>query len=300
MKSHSNGQWHWNKDRDNAELEDQALRAEVNKVVANTRFNDVSLLDGSYDQTVRAGNTNAETTHIAIDGMSNLVNEDSYLPQSLSDIANGNGGFVLNGASAGDWAGNRVDSAGDVNGDGLDDFIIGARQVDTNGADSGAAYVVFGRKDGGNVELSDIEAGIGGFVLNGLSAGDLAGTSVHGGGDVNGDGLADIIVGAMEDDPNGDNSGAAFVVFGKKDTAAVELSAIEAGTGGFVINGASAGDRAGVSASITGDVNGDGIDDVLVGAVSADVDGILDAGSSYVVFGKKRHDYGGIVSCGRR
>ena len=48
------------KDRDHAELEDQALRAEVNKVVANTRFNDVSLLDGSYDQTVRAGNTNAE------------------------------------------------------------------------------------------------------------------------------------------------------------------------------------------------------------------------------------------------
>ncbi len=275
------------KDRDNAEMEDQALRAEVNKVVANTRFNNVSLLDGSYDQTVRAGNTNAESTRIAIDGMTNLVNEDSYLPQSLVDIANGKGGFVLNGASAGDWAGNRVDRAGDVNADGLDDFIIGARQVDTNGADSGAAYVVFGRKDGGNVELSDIEAGIGGFVLNGISAGDLAGTSVHGGGDVNGDGLADIIVGAMEDDPNGDNSGAAFVVFGKKDTAAVELSAIEAGIGGFVINGASAGDRAGVSASITGDVNGDGIDDVLVGAVSADIDGISDAGSSYVVFGKK-------------
>ncbi len=276
-----------NKDRDNAEMEDLALRAEVNKVVANTRFNDVSLLDGSYDQTVRAGNTNAESTRIAIDGMTNLVNEDSYLPQSLSDITNGKGGFVLNGASAGDWAGNRVDRAGDVNGDGLDDFIIGARQVDTNGADSGAAYVVFGRKDGSNVELSDVDAGIGGFVLNGLSAGDLAGTSVHGGGDVNGDGLADVIVGAMEDDPNGDNSGAAFVVFGKKDTTAVELSAIEAGTGGFVINGASAGDRAGVSASITGDVNGDGIDDILVGAVKADVDGISDAGSSYVVFGKK-------------
>ena len=69
------------KDRDNAE-EDQALRAEVNKVVANTRFNDVSLLDGSYDQTVRAGNTNAESTHIAIDGMSNLVNEDSTSPKA--------------------------------------------------------------------------------------------------------------------------------------------------------------------------------------------------------------------------
>ena len=273
------------KDRDNAEMEDQALRAEVDKVVANTRFNDVSLLDGSYDQTVRAGNTNAESTRIAIDGMTNLVNEDSYLPKSLSDIANGKGGFVVNGATAGDTAGRRVSEAGDVNGDGLDDFIIGARQADPNGADSGAAYVVFGSKDGRNVELSDIEAGIGGFVVRGVSAGDNAGASTHGGSDVNGDGLADIVVGARHDDPNGNNSGAAFVVFGKKDTTAVELSAIEAGTGGFVINGANAGDIAGNKAVLTGDVNGDGIDDILVSAEGDGSNG-ANAGAVYVVFGK--------------
>jgi flagellin-like hook-associated protein FlgL len=273
------------KDRDNAEMEDQALRAEVDKVVANTRFNDVSLLDGSYDQTVRAGNTNAESTRIAIDGMTNLVNEDSYLPQSLSDIANGKGGFIVNGANAGDTAGRRVSEAGDVNGDGLDDFIIGARQADPNGADSGAAYVVFGRKDGGNVELSDIEAGIGGFVIKGVSAGDNAGASAHGGSDVNGDGLADIVVGARHDDPNGDASGAAFVVFGKKDTTAVELSAIEAGIGGFVINGANAGDTAGNKAVLTGDINGDGIDDILVSAERDGSNG-ANAGAAYVVFGK--------------
>ena len=273
------------KDRDNAEMEDQALRAEVDKVVANTRFNDVSLLDGSYDKTVRTGNTNAESTRIAIDGMTNLVNEDSYLPKSLSDIANGKGGFVVNGATAGDTAGRRVSEAGDVNGDGLDDFIIGARQADPNGADSGAAYVVFGRKDGRNIELSDIEAGIGGFVIRGVSAGDNAGASTHGGSDVNGDGLADIVVGARHDDPNGNNSGAAFVVFGKKDTTAVELSAIEAGTGGFVINGANAGDIAGNKAVLTGDVNGDGIDDILVSAQGDGSNG-ANAGAIYVVFGK--------------
>ena len=273
------------KDRDNAEMEDQALRAEVDKVVANTRFNDVSLLDGSYDKTVRTGNTNAESTRIAIDGMTNLVNEESYLPKSLSDIANGKGGFVVNGATAGDTAGRRVSEAGDVNGDGLDDFIIGARQADPNGADSGAAYVVFGSKDGRNVELSDIEAGIGGFVIRGVSAGDNAGASTHGGSDVNGDGLADIVVGARHDDPNGNNSGAAFVVFGKKDTTAVELSAIEAGTGGFVINGANAGDIAGNKAVLTGDVNGDGIDDILVSAQGDGSNG-ANAGAIYVVFGK--------------
>ena len=118
------------KDRDNAEMEDRALRAEVDKVVSNTRFNDVSLLDGSYDQAIRSGNVNAETIRISMDGMTSLVNEDSYLPQSLSDIANSNGGFVVNGVGAGDRAGIFTSNAGDVNGDGLDDFIIGADNDD--------------------------------------------------------------------------------------------------------------------------------------------------------------------------
>ncbi len=88
------------KDRDNAEMEDRALRAEVDKVVSNTRFNDVRLLDGSYDQSIRSGNVNAETTRISIDGLTNLVNEESYLPQNLSDIATGIGGFSIDGDNA--------------------------------------------------------------------------------------------------------------------------------------------------------------------------------------------------------
>ncbi len=99
------------------------------------------------------------------------------------------------------------------------------------------------------VELSAIQsdADAGGFVINGVSAGDSSGFSVSGAGDVNGDGLADLIVGAFGDDPNGSTSGASFVVFGKADGTAVELSAIEtdADAGGFVINGVSGGDRSG-------------------------------------------------------
>jgi flagellin len=57
------------KDRDNAQLEINALLQEVDKIAVNTRFNDVNLLDGNYDQTIRAGNTNAETIRIAIDGL---------------------------------------------------------------------------------------------------------------------------------------------------------------------------------------------------------------------------------------
>jgi len=56
-------------DRDNAQLEINALLAEIDKIAANTRFNDVALLDGSYDQTIRSGNTNAETTRIKLESM---------------------------------------------------------------------------------------------------------------------------------------------------------------------------------------------------------------------------------------
>ncbi|MDA9159314.1 flagellin, partial [Rhodobacteraceae bacterium] len=153
----------------------------------------------------------------------------------LSDIesSSNSGGFVINGDSEGDYSGYSVRGAGDVNGDGLDDLIVGAWGDDPNGWNSGASTVVFGKADGTAIELSDIESSSnsGGFVINGASFGDISGWSVSGAGDVNGDGLDDLIVGAYNDDPNGVNSGSSTVVFGKADGTAVELSDIEAGTG---------------------------------------------------------------------
>jgi hypothetical protein len=203
----------------------------------------------------------------------------------LSAIAAGTGGFVINGVSAGDNSGYSVSSAGDVNGDGFDDLIVGANRDDPNGSNSGASFVVFGKTDRSAVELSDVEAGTGGFVINGVSANDRSGRSVSSAGDVNGDGFDDLIVGADEDDPNGSKSGASFVVFGKTDGSAVELSDVEAGTGGYVINGVSADDQSGRSVSSAGDVNGDGFDDLIVGADFDDPNGGY-SGASFVVFGK--------------
>ncbi len=202
---------------------------------------------------------------------------------NLSAIAAGTGGFVLNGETAGDENGTSVSAAGDINGDGLDDLIVGAGEA--NGA-AGNSYVVFGTSSSAAINLSTIAAGTGGFVINGESAADRSGWSVDSAGDVNGDGLVDLIVGARSSDPGGDsNAGRSYVVFGQTGTTAVELSAIAAGTGGFVINGEGAGDFSGAAVANAGDVNGDGLADLIVGARFGDTDSDTDAGRSYVVFG---------------
>ncbi len=209
-------------------------------------------------------------------------------PVNLSDVAAGTGGFVINGTDPSDLSGWSVSGAGDVNGDGLDDLLVGAGNADAAGNGfAGESYVVFGKADGTAVNLSAVAAGTGGFVINGIDQYDLSGASVSGAGDVNGDGLDDLLVGAPGADPAGNEyAGESYVVFGKADGTAVNLSAVAAGAGGFVINGIDPFDRSGYSVSGAGDVNGDGLDDLIVGSFRADPGGDSAAGESYVVFGK--------------
>jgi len=134
-----------------------------------------------------------------------------------------------------------------------------------------------------------VAAGTGGFVINGQSRWDESGISVSAAGDVNGDGLADLIVAAPYSDPAaGTDAGRSYVVFGKTDTGAIDLSAVASGTGGFVINGQATGDLSGSSVSAAGDVNGDGLADLIVGA--PDAGGY--AGRSYVIFGSTTGAFG--------
>ena len=135
---------------------------------------------------------------------------------NLADL-DGSNGFVINGIDADDQSGYSVSSAGDVNGDGVDDLIIGAVAADPNGNDSaGESYVVFGQRGGfsSSLELSTLD-GSNGFVINGIDADDQAGRSVSSAAHGDGDGVDDLIIGANLADPNGNSSGESYVVFGQ-------------------------------------------------------------------------------------
>ncbi len=196
----------------------------------------------------------------------------------------GSNGFEILGEAAGDQSGRSVSNAGDVNGDGFDDLIIGAAFHDENGSDSGSSYVVFGGSSfNADIDLSALD-GSNGFEILGEAAGDRSGMSVSNAGDVNGDGFDDLIIGAYLHDENGSNSGSSYVVFGGSSFAAdIDLSALD-GSNGFEILGEAAGDQSGISVSNAGDVNGDGFDDLIIGARFHDENG-SNSGSSYVVFG---------------
>ncbi len=202
------------------------------------------------------------------------------------DLAVPGGGFRIDGPTDGDivfgGVGWSVSGAGDVNGDGRADVIVGFPFYDAGQReDSGAAFVVFGKATPAPVDLASL--GSGGFRIDGARAGDLAGASVAALGDVNFDGRADLLVGAEQADNNGrKDSGSAYIVYGKKDTRAVDLRALR--SAGARIDGEVADDLAGWSVAPAGDVNGDKRPDVLVGAHASDGNGRNQSGAAYLLF----------------
>ena len=168
--------------------------------------------------------------------------------------------YTFNGDSANDFFGSAVSGAGDVNNDGYADLVVGARLDDNTGADSGSARV-FSGIDGSIL-----------YTFNGDAAGDSFGYSVSGAGDVNNDGYADIVVGALNNDNNGSNAGQVKVFSGQNGSVL------------YTVLGDGAGDNLGMSVSDAGDVNSDGYDDVILGAGRDDNSG-TDSGSARVVSG---------------
>jgi Ca2+-binding RTX toxin-like protein len=181
---------------------------------------------------------------------------------------NGVNGFRLDGAEADASSGFAVSAAGDVNGDGFADLLVGAEGANPTGWQAGSSYVVFGKASGfaAALDLSTLD-GMNGFRLDGVVGGDRSGHSVSAAGDVNGDGFADLLVGAPYANPNGKyNAGASYVVFGGDFTGTVtKLGA----AGNDALTGTIAAERfvAGQGADI---LTGGGGADVLYGGAGND------------------------------
>ena len=199
------------------------------------------------------------------------------------DLANLEGqGFRIDGAAAGDGAGYSLAPAGDLNGDGRGDLVIGAPVP--GGDRPGQAYVVFGKPDSGAIDLAS--PGPGAYRIGGAQPGDLTGFSVGSVGDLNGDGRPEILVGAPRfdvDTTDRVDAGAVFVVHGSDTATNVDLGAL--GAGGYRIDGEGHG-WAGWSVDGSPDMNGDNLPDVLVGAPIADTPGGPASGIAYAVWGR--------------
>jgi len=189
-----------------------------------------------------------------------LDTSDSFPLDATRSAGNSNILFTRNGDSASDWLGYAVSGAGDVNGDGYPDVIVGAYGDDNNGAGSGSARIYSG------LDSSIL------YTFNGDSAGDELGISVSGAGDVNSDGYADVILGAYGDDNTAGNAGSARVFSGINGNIL------------YTFNGDSGGDFFGYSVDGAGDVNNDGYADIIVGAYGDD-NIVTDTGSARVFSG---------------
>jgi len=263
--------------------------------------------DGYADFTVGALALGGGIGNSATGGALVIYGGPGALPASITEAdLDGTLGFRLLGAAIGDYAGRTIGAAGDINGDGIDDLIIGAQNATDGGTGAGAAFVLFGR-DAANqgafaatVSLADLD-GTNGFRIDGGPR-DTTGKAVSSIGDINGDGFDDLAVTA-NDGPDagydGSGKGGVYIIYGRNTAVSGAFNA-QISTGdingalGFHIEGITPGDYIGASVAGLGDINGDGVDDFIIGADTTKPDDQFYAGSAYVVFGSRTGFAGGV------
>tara|TARA_Y100001933_G_C19015145_1_gene571172 strand:+ start:9212 stop:20929 length:11718 start_codon:yes stop_codon:yes gene_type:complete len=206
----------------------------------------------------------------------------------MADIPNGYlDGALFEGFEAGAMTGSAVSNAGDVNGDGFDDFLIATNRADQY---RGATHLIYGKASGlqAGVDLNGVlDGSVDGAVFYGASSSEYSGQSISSVGDLNGDGLSDLIISTSY-------AGRTYLVYGRQSglTGAIDLDDVSAGNiAGAVFNGLN-GERAGWDVSDAGDVNGDGLDDLLI--TTDESSNSTQSGNTYLVYGQTQEFVGNI------
>jgi len=182
----------------------------------------------------------------------------------------------------GDQFGVSIARLGDLDGDAVPDAVVGAELDDTGGTDRGAIYILLLNSDGTVKSRTKIADGVGGLPANSLGDGDqFGGRGIEPIGDVDGDGVIDLAVGAQRDDTGFSDAGALWILFLNADGTVKTPKKIAEGLG---ISGLAGNDRFGADVAALGDLDGDGVSELAVGAFGADTPGFQDDGVVWILF----------------
>ncbi len=240
-------------------------------------------LDGDGVQDLAVGAMNDEN----LEGYEGAIyilfmNADGTVKDDVK-ISDQLGGFYPSGLGKNDYFGSSIANIGDLDDDGVQDLAVGAYADEGSQTSEGAIYILFMNRNGtvsSNVKISDR---LGGFVPSGLDAYDNFGTSITNMGDLDGDGIQDLAVGATIDENTQSGEGAIYLLFMNTNGSVSSNVKISDRLGGFVPSGLDANDYFGKSITNMGDLNGDGGQDLAVGA-HYDENLLTGQGAVYILF----------------